>query len=147
MSKQYVTFLIGAEEYGLEVTAIREIRGWVPATPLPDSPPHLRGVIDLRGHIVPILDLRARFGGGLTEVTPRHVVVVVAMAERVMGILVDAVADIITAEAGAIQPVPDMETRSEAGYLAGLLALDGHMVALLDLGHVVAGRDAAAEAA
>ncbi|MBC7908174.1 MAG: purine-binding chemotaxis protein CheW, partial [Rhodospirillaceae bacterium] len=94
--RQYISFTIGAEEYGVEIIAIREIKGWSTTTALPDTPSYMRGVMDLRGAIIPIIDLRARFGGGLTTISSRHVIMVVAVGGREIGILVDAVADIIT---------------------------------------------------
>lgn len=133
--RQFISFTIGDEEYGADIMAIREIKGWTETTVLPNTPPYIRGVINLRGAIVPILDLRARFTGELTAAGPRHVIIVVAVGSRVAGILVDAVADIIAIAADAIQPVPQLETAA-AGFLAGLVNVDGRMVALLDLGHV-----------
>jgi purine-binding chemotaxis protein CheW len=129
---QFITFTVGAEEYGVDVMTIREIKGWTAVTALPETPPYVRGVIDLRGAIVPIFDLRTRFGGGLTEATPRHVVVVLAVHGHMAGILVDAVADILTADAATIQPVPDME-HVGAAFIDGLVTTEGRMVALLDL--------------
>ena len=97
----------------------------------------MRGVINLRGAIVPILDLRSRFGRGRTDASPRHVIMVVAVGSRVAGILVDAVADILAVSADDIQPVPQLE-HAGAGFLAGLVTVEGRMVALLDLDHVFA---------
>ncbi len=134
--RQFISFTNGAEEYGVDIMAIREIKGWVPATQLPDLPRYMRGVIDLRGAIVPILDLRARFGGDLTEATPRHVIMVVAVGDKVAGILVDAVADILAIEDKDIQPVPDLEGGASHAFLSGLVTVQGRMVALLDLEHV-----------
>lgn len=131
--RQYISFTIGAEEYGVDIMAIREIKGWTEATELPDSPPHLRGVINLRGAIIPVFDLRARFTGHLTQATARHVTIVVTVGPRVLGILVDAVADIITVAGSDIQPVPDLEQGTRARFLSGLVAVEGRMVALLDL--------------
>ena len=130
--RQFISFTIGDEEYGVDIMAIREIKGWTATTELPNAPSHVRGVINLRGAIIPIVDLRARFGGGMTDAQARHVIIVVAVAHRVVGILVDAFADIITVAASAIQPVPDIQGES-GKCLTGLVAVDGRMVALLDL--------------
>jgi purine-binding chemotaxis protein CheW len=113
--------------------AIREIKGWTPTTSLPEAPEHMRGVIDLRGTIVPIVDLRARFHHGLTEATPTHVIIVVAVGEMMVGLLADAVVDIVSVSASAIQPVPDTEHGGHAKFLAGLVTVEGRMVVLLDL--------------
>ena len=131
--RQYISFKIGDEEYGVDIMAIREIKGWTDTTELPDSPPHLRGVINLRGAIIPVFDLRARFSGQLTEATPRHVTIVVTVGRRVLGVLVDAVADIITVAAADIQPVPELERGERSRFLSGLVTVEGRMVALLDL--------------
>jgi purine-binding chemotaxis protein CheW len=131
--RQFISFKIGDEEYGVDIMAIREIKGWTATTELPDTPLHLRGVINLRGAIIPVFDLRARFSGQLTQATPRHVTMVVTVGTRVLGILVDAVADIITVAAADIQPVPDMEGTNHGRFLSDLVTVEGRMVALLDL--------------
>lgn len=131
--RQFISFKIGDEEYGVDIMAIREIKGWTATTELPDSPLHLRGVINLRGAIIPVFDLRARFSGQLTQATARHVTMVVTVGSRVLGLLVDAVADIITVAAADIQPVPDMDNGDHSRFLAGLVTVEGRMVALLDL--------------
>lgn len=131
--RQFISFTIGTEEYGVDIMAIREIKGWTATTELPNTPPYVRGVINLRGAIVPIFDLRTRFGGGATVTGARHVIIVVSVRSRVVGLLVDAVADIITIAAGSIQPVPDLERKADTGFLSGLVTVDGRMVALLDL--------------
>lgn len=135
--RQFISFTIGDEEYGVDIMAIREIKGWTASTALPNAPGYMRGVINLRGAIVPILDLRSRFGRGSTDATPRHVIMVVAVGNRVAGILVDAVADILAVPGDDIQPVPQLE-HAAAGFLTGLVTVDGRMVALLDLDHVFA---------
>lgn len=135
-TRQYISFTIGDEEYGVDIMAIREIKGWTATTELPNTPPFIRGVINLRGAIVPILDLRARFTGARTEASARHVIIVVAVGTRVAGVLVDAVADIITVATSDIQPVPQLDHGAAAGFLAGLVTVEGRMVALLDLERV-----------
>ncbi|NFV81734.1 chemotaxis protein CheW [Magnetospirillum aberrantis] len=137
--RQFISFKIGDEEYGVDIMAIREIKGWTETTELPDSPPYLRGVINLRGAIIPVFDLRARFSGVLTQATARHVTIVVTVGRRVLGLLVDAVADIITVAADSIQPVPDMDGTDRARFLSGLVTVEGRMVALLDLENMLRG--------
>lgn len=135
--RQFISFTIGEEEYGVDIIAIREIKGWTPTTALPETPAHMRGVIDLRGAIIPILDLRARFTGALTEPSSRHVIMVVSVGGRELGILVDAVADILTVSPDQIQPVPELEQAQRSEALSGIVAVDGRMVALLDLSHLL----------
>ena len=88
-------FRVGAESYGVDIRLVREIRAWSPTTNLPNTPDYVRGVINIRGSIVPILDVRARFGQGQTDASKAHVVIVVAIGARSVGLLVDAVSDIV----------------------------------------------------
>lgn len=132
--EQYVTFTVGEEEYGINILAVREIRGWTPESRLPNLPRFVRGVVNLRGVIIPIFDLRARFGGGATEVTKRHVVIVVQVGQRVRGILVDAISDILAVSPSAIKPPPEMDTLLvDAKFLSGLHTVDNRMVTLLNV--------------
>lgn len=131
---QYVSFTVGTEEYGVNILAVREIRGWTPESRLPNLPDYVRGVINLRGIIIPIFDLRARFGGGKTEVTKRHVVVVIQVGERTRGILVDAISDILAIGPDAIKPPPDVDSGLiDAEYLSGLYTAENRMVTLLNV--------------
>lgn len=131
--QQFITFTLGAEEYGIDIMVVREIKGWSETTMIPNAPPHVRGVINLRGVIVPIFDLRARFGLGLTVPTSMHVVIIVAAGTRTVGLLVDTVSDIISIEPKAIRPVPDMCVPGEEQYFEGLVAIDTRMVSLVSL--------------
>jgi len=132
--EQYVTFTVGSEEYGVNILSVREIRGWTQESRLPNLPDFVRGVINLRGIIIPIFDLRARFGGGPTEVTPRHVVVVIQVGERTRGILVDAISDILAIGASEIKPPPDVDAGLiGAEYLSGLYTAESRMVTLLNV--------------
>jgi len=143
---QYVTFTVGEEEYGVNILSVREIRGWSPETRLPNLPDFVRGVINLRGVIIPIFDLRARFGGGATEVTKRHVVVVIQVGERTRGILVDAISDILTVARDQIKPPPEIECGLvEARYLSGLATADDRMVTLLAVDRLFAAEAGEAE--
>ncbi len=105
-SLQLIAFSIGEQTYGVEITTVREIRAWNGATPLPNTREFVRGVINLRGTIVPIFDLRARFGEGVTSPTKNHVVVVMSVGDKWVGILVDAVSDILTVSKDEIHNVP-----------------------------------------
>ena len=136
-TKQFISFTVAEEEYGVDIMAIREIKGWTPATALPEVPAYVRGVIDLRGAIVPIIDVRARFHGGLTEVTPTHVILVVAIGDLMVGLLADAVVDIVTVSGANIHPVPDMDQGEQSAFLAGIVSVEGRMVILLDLHHLL----------
>jgi purine-binding chemotaxis protein CheW len=130
---QFITFTLDAQEYGVDIMMVREIKGWTATTAIPNAPPHVRGVINLRGIIVPIFDLRARFGMGQTNPSKMHVVIIVMIGTRTIGLLVDAVSDIISIEPGAIRPVPDMGVQTDERFLEGLVALEDRMVTLVSL--------------
>jgi len=130
---QYVTFMVDDRSYGIEITKVREIKGWSEPTELPSAPHAMRGVLNLRGIIVPIFDLRARFGQGYTRAQEEHVVIIVSLGDRLIGILVDAVSDILTLEPGEVLPVPEMDSGVEFRFLSGLVARDERLVALLRL--------------
>lgn len=132
-TQQFITFTLGAEEYGIDIMVVREIKGWTDTTMIPNAPAHVRGVINLRGVIVPIFDLRARFGVGLTVPTSMHVVIIVAAASRTVGLLVDTVSDIISVDPKAIRPIPEMGLPSEDQFLEGLVAMENRMVTLVSL--------------
>jgi purine-binding chemotaxis protein CheW len=137
-TQQFITFTLDAEEYGVDIMMVREIKGWTATTALPKAPPHVRGVINLRGVIVPILDLRARFGMGTTTPTPTHVVIIVHIDNRTSGLLVDAVSDIISIDQHDVRPVPEMGLAIEDQYLDGLVAVGERMVTLVSLGRLLA---------
>lgn len=137
-TKEFVSFAIGDDHYGIDIMAVREIKEWSTITRLPKQPDYVRGVLNLRGVMVPIIDLRCRFGQGLTETTPLHIVVIVQIDERLVGLLVDRVLDIVAFEAGQIQAVPKMVQSSRAEFLAGLVTLDGNLIALIDLPSLLA---------
>ncbi len=142
-TRQLITCTLGSSEYGIEIMAVQEIKGWSPTTAIPQAPGWVRGVINLRGVIVPILDLRARFGMAPTEPTSMHVVVIVQTRGRTMGILVDAVSDIISVGPEDIRPVPEMNMEASEHLLSGLVPLDRGMVSLVCLDALMAMPDGA----
>ena len=137
-SIQLIAFSIGEQTYGVEITTVREIRAWNGATPLPNTREFVRGVLKLRGTIVPIYDLRARFGDGLTSPTKNHVVVVMSVGDKWIGILVDAVSDILTVSRDDIHNVPEGSS-IDTELLNGIVTHDSKMVGLIDLQAVVTG--------
>jgi len=134
---QFISFAIGGEQYGVDIMAVREIKGWSEITHLPKQPNYMRGVLNLRGAMVPIIDLRCRFGQGLTEATPLHVVIVVQIGPRMVGLLADRVLDIISVEASQAQAVPRVSAASRMEFLSGLVTIDGAMVALIDISNLL----------
>ena len=133
LRQQFITFLTGEQEYGANIMMIREIRGWTETTPLPHSPDYVRGVINLRGVVLPVVDLKARLGRGLTAANPKHVIIVVSTGERTLGLLVDAVSDILTARSSDIQPTPDLARDAQSDFVDGIVVLDQRMVTLLSM--------------
>jgi purine-binding chemotaxis protein CheW len=132
-ARQFITFTIDAQEFGIDIMLVREIKGWVETTSLPQAPAYVRGVINLRGIIVPIFDLRARFGRDATVPSRMHVVIIVAVGSRTTGLLVDSVSDIIAVEREQVRPVPDIGLPAEEHFLEGLVALGDRMVTLVNL--------------
>jgi purine-binding chemotaxis protein CheW len=130
---QIISFAIGEDQYGVDIMAVREIKGWTDVTHLPRQPDYVRGVLNLRGAVVPIIDLRCRFGQGLTEATPLHIAIIVQIASRQVGLLADRVLDIVSFENAQVQPVPRIANSSRVSFLSGLIMVEGAMIALIDL--------------
>ncbi len=135
---QYITCTLDDAEFGIDIMAVREIRGWSEPTSIPHAAAWMRGVTNLRGTIVPIVDLRARFGYGPTEPGPMHVVVIIQNQARTAGLLVDAVSDIVTVETSRIRPVPEIGAAAPERLLAGLVPLERGMVSLVSLDALLA---------
>ncbi len=134
---QFISFAIGDDQYGVDIMAVREIKGWSDITHLPKQPDYMRGVLNLRGSIVPIVDLRCRFGQGQTEATPLHIVIIVQINNRPVGLLADRVLDIVSFDAPQIQPVPQIAQSVSRELLAGLVTHEGTMIALIDLNNLL----------
>lgn len=130
---ELIAFRVAEQEFCVDIMAVREIRGWVPATPLPRSPAFVRGVINLRGAVLPILDVAARLGLPAPVATARHVIIVAQIGLQVIGLLVDAVSDILTVDEQSIQPPPDIASGRTRTFVQGLLAIEGRMVSLISL--------------
>ena len=138
LPSQLISFAIGDDQYGVDIMAVREIKGWSEITHLPKQPEYVRGVLNLRGVIVPIIDLRCRFGQGVTEATPLHIVIIVQVGSRPVGLLADRVLDIVSFEPTQVQPVPRIAQASRVDFLSGLVTVDGAMLALIDLNNLLA---------
>ena len=136
-AEQYLTFIMAGEEYGVDILSVKEIRNWDSATPIPKSPDHVRGVINLRGTIIPIIDLRQCFGMEAIEYGPLTVVLVLQVeserGHRELGIVVDAVSDVYTLEADQIKPTPEMGDKIDANFIKGLASIGEKMVILLNI--------------
>ena len=135
---EFISFAVGDEQYGVSIMAVREIKDWSAITQLPNQPAYMRGVLNLRGVIVPIIDLRCRFGNGLTDATPMHVIIVIQIDGETVGLLADRVLDIIAVDPSQIQPVPKVSHDARTGFLSGLVAIEKTMTALIDLKSLLA---------
>lgn len=130
---QFLAVQIGERNYCIDVRRVRELRGWTKVSELPHSPEHVLGVIDLRGLVIPIVDLSARLGFGRAEATSRTVIVVIECEDQVIGVMVDSVSEIFSFQESNLQPAPPISGNSETHYVRGVIALDSRMLALLDL--------------
>ena len=138
---QYLTFILADEEYGVDILRVQEIKGWDTVTPIPNTPEFIKGVINLRGTIVPIVDLRQRFGLEKTEYGKLTVVIVLKVisenSERVMGIIVDAVSDVYNVAEDEMKPPPDFGSVVSIEYVKGLATVADKMVIALDIDHLL----------
>jgi len=136
---QYLTFMLAGEEYGVDILRVQEIKGWDSVTPIPNTPEYIRGVINLRGTIVPIIDLRRRFNLEIVEYGPVTVVIVLKVEDpdsgksRVMGLVVDAVSDVYNVPEDAIKPAPDFGSVVDVNFVQGLATLENAMVIVLNI--------------
>lgn len=135
--EQYLTFMLAGEEYGVDILRVQEIKGWDNATRIPNTPEYVQGVINLRGTIVPIIDLRMRFGLEKLEYGPTTVVVVLKVESdvknRTMGIVVDGVSDVYSVTGDELKPTPDFGDDVNAEFVKGLATIDEKMVIMLDI--------------
>lgn len=138
---QYLTFIMADEEYGVDILRVQEIRGWDSVTPIPNTPEYIKGVINLRGTIVPIIDLRQRFCLGKASYGATTVVIVLRVEceerERVMGIVVDAVSDVYNVGEDEMKPAPDFGTVVSIDFVKGLVTVDEKMLIILDIDHLL----------
>lgn len=126
---EMVAFRVGPQEFCVDIKAVREIRGWTPATTLPHAPHYILGVINLRGTVLPVVNLAARLGLPVDPPTPRHVIVVVAAEDQVFGLLVDAVSDILSVSPELMQGAPDLAQDSAKAFVSAVVAIEDRMIA------------------
>ena len=136
---QHLIFTLGAESYGINILHVREIKAWSETTRLPNTPEHLRGVMNLRGQIIPIYDLNTPFHGAPTLIGNKHVVIILNVADRTIGLVVDAVSDLIELSADEIKPAPTEEMGGSASFVHGLVHRHEQMIVLLDVTPLVDG--------
>ncbi|APO73528.1 chemotaxis signal transduction protein CheW 1 [Rhizobium etli 8C-3] len=131
--RELIAFRIGDQEFCVNIMSVREIRGWTPATAMPHSPADMKGIINLRGAVLPIIDLSARLGMKPAEPSVRHVIIVAQVRRKVVGLLVDAVSDILTVTDDNIQPTPEITSDTERQFARGILAIEKRMICLVEL--------------
>jgi len=135
--REFIAFRIGVQEFCIDIMSVREIRGWTPATALPHAPSYVRGVINLRGSVLPIVDLAERLGFPPTDASARQVIIVVQVGAQIVGLLVDAVSDILTLTNEKIQPTPEVASAFVKSFVRGMLAIDGRMIGVIELDSIM----------
>ncbi|MEM7207165.1 MAG: chemotaxis protein CheW [Pseudomonadota bacterium] len=145
LNQQYLTFVLDNETYGVDVLQVHEIRAWESARPIPESPDYINGVLDLRGEIVPIIDLRSRFNLESVDYTPTTVTIVVSVSadnhSDVVGIVVDAVSDVLTIDANDLRDPPNLGHEIKTEFMVGMVSSPDGMVMLLDTQRLFDRRD------
>jgi purine-binding chemotaxis protein CheW len=135
--RQFLSFRLGQEEYGIEILKVQEIKGFTAVTPIPNTPPCIKGVMNLRGTVVPVMDLRAKFGMVESAYDKFTVIIVVTVGARVMGLVVDAVSDVLDVGQAQMEAVPDLGAGIDTAFLAGMAKAGEKLVLLLDLDRVI----------
>jgi purine-binding chemotaxis protein CheW len=139
--REFLSFRLGAEEYGIEILKVQEIRGWENPTAIANTPAFIKGVINLRGIIVPIVDLRLKFRLGEAKYDSLTVVIILSVAKRVMGIVVDAVSDVITLAPQQISPAPEFGAALDTRFITGLGTVGERMLILADIERLMTSAD------
>ncbi|HET9958146.1 MAG TPA: chemotaxis protein CheW [Polyangiaceae bacterium] len=136
-TRQYLTFQLAEELYATEILAVQEIRGYSGVTPIPHSPPHIKGVMNLRGAVIPILDLRLRFAMEPLEYNKFNVIIVFSFGEKAFGVIVDAVSDVLDVTAAEVRPPPEFTARSDSRFISGMATVGEKLVVLLDVARLM----------
>ncbi|MGH1438798.1 MAG: chemotaxis protein CheW [Cellvibrionaceae bacterium] len=139
--QQYLSFMLGSESYGVDILSVKEIRGWEDATLVPNSPDYVKGVVNLRGTIVPIIDLRIRFDIGSVDFSPTTVVIILSgkseTGDKTVGFIVDAVSDVLDVEDSDMKASPEFDGSVPAHYIHGLVNTNESVVTVLDIEHLL----------
>ena len=139
--RELLTFTLGNEEYGIAILKVQEIRGYDAVTTIANSPEFIKGVINLRGIIVPIIDMRIKFNLGNVTYNELTVVIILNVANRVLGIVVDGVSDVITLTADQLKPSPEFSSSLDTQYITGLGTVDDRMIIVIDIERLMTSRD------
>jgi len=141
---ELLSFRLAEEEYSVDIMSVREIRGWTRATPLPHAPAHVRGVINLRGTVLPVVDLSVRLGMEPVQGDARNVIIVVQVGSQTAGLLVNAVSDILALPRSELQTPPELAADSAHNFIEALTIVEGRMIRVLDLTAVLPDENAEA---
>lgn len=140
-AREYLTFRLDQEEYGIDILKVQEIRGYEPPTRVADAPNFIKGVVNLRGTIVPIVDMRLKFNCAQAEYNSFTVVIILNLGSRIVGIVVDSVSDVMELPADSIKPAPDLDSVIDSGAVVGLGSLGDRMLILLDIERLMSASD------
>ncbi len=132
-AREYLTFKLGDEEYGIDILKVQEIRGYDAVTRIANAPEFIKGVINMRGIIVPIIDMRLKFNLGQVEYNEFTVVIILNLSGRILGLVVDGVSDVVALRRDQIQPAPDFGAVLDTAYIEGLVSLEGRMIIIVDI--------------
>ena len=141
---EFVSFRVGAQEYCIDIMAVREIRGWMQATPLPHAPNYVCGMVNLRGVVLPVIDMSVRLGLPNDEPGPRRVIIVVCIGRKLVGLLVDAVCDILGLPPEGLQAPPELLSDRLERFIGGVMTIESRVICLLALEHLLSELDAVA---
>ena len=139
--REVLVFVLGGEEYAVDILKVQEIRGYDKVTPIPKAPPFLKGIVNLRGTIVPVIDLRVKFGLDDPKYDATTVMIVLRIGARVIAIVVDGVSDTLGIASTDVKPAPSMGGLVDTSYLGGLVAKEGRMILLLDIERFLSGAE------
>lgn len=139
--REFLTFTLGREEYAVDILQVQEIRGYDPVTPIAHTPQFIKGVVNLRGAIVPIVDLRIKFQLGNPEYHERTVVIILNFSGRIVGAVVDGVSDVVSLTSDQIKPAPELSQNVDTQYLMGLGTIDQRMLILINLEQLMTSRE------
>jgi purine-binding chemotaxis protein CheW len=136
--QQYLSFALGEEQYAIEILRVQEIKGYSGITPIPNTPAHIRGVMNLRGTVIPVVDLRAKFNLETHSYDKFTVIIVVTVGSRIIGLVVDAVSDVLDVSRAQIRPAPELGHREDTRFISGMVHVGERLVVLLDIATLLA---------
>ncbi len=131
--EQFLTFVLGDEEYAIDISNVQEIKGYSAITTIPNAPAYVRGVMNLRGTVIPVVDLRARFGMPVKDYTKFTVIIIVTIADRIYGLVVDAVSDVLNLAGDALEPPPELGTALDTSFMTGIARSGDRLITVLQV--------------